>query len=86
MNDDDQAGDVLAAAVRSIAYGTVSGPTGLEALAMALTGEGPFSDNNLSQAIASAGEAIGDGLYAIAAALRGQDEVALHLGHLENKS
>lgn len=63
---DDQL-SALVRAIRSISHGEINGPTGLEMLSMALAGEG--LGDNLSQAIRSAGESIGNGLHAIAEAI-----------------
>jgi hypothetical protein len=59
----------LVSAVRAIAHGPVSGPTGLEAVCMALAGEGPIGHNSLAAAIREAGEAVERGLCAVAEAL-----------------
>lgn len=69
--DDDDAPELLLkeliSAVRSIAHGPTSGPTGLEALCIAVSGEG-YGDN-LAQAIRDAGSAVESGLRAIAEAI-----------------
>ena len=57
----------LTKAVRAIAHGTVDGPGGLEALAMAISGTNLAEP--LAPAVRDAGESIGDGLRAIAAAI-----------------
>jgi hypothetical protein len=62
----------LAAAVRAIAHGGTSGPTGLEMLTMAIVGDGAFARDNLAQAIRDAGESIERGLLALADALQGR--------------
>lgn len=49
----------LTTAITRIAHGDVSGPAGLEGVAMALAGEGKFELRNVS-----------DGLYLIASAIR----------------
>lgn len=65
----DQLLESLIAAVRSISHGDAHGPTGLEGVAMALSGGGNFEANNLSGAIRDAGESIGNGLHALAEAI-----------------
>jgi hypothetical protein len=61
----------LTAAVRAIAHGPTSGPTGLEALAMSICGGGTFDTDNLSQAVRDAGAEIGNALRAVAEAIAG---------------
>lgn len=61
--------DNLAGAVRAIAHGDVSGPAGLEALTMALTGPGG-EEGNLARAISDAGISVKEGLESIAEAIR----------------
>lgn len=71
--DDDDAPDLLKeliSAVRAIAHGPTSGPTGLEALCIAVSGEG-YGDN-LAQAIRDGGSAVESGLRAIAEAIDGR--------------
>lgn len=69
----EQTLDDLVSAVRSIAHGPVSGPTGLEALSMAIAGSGEFGSSNLSTAITSAASEIAEALHAIARAIDGLD-------------
>ena len=60
----------LTTAVRAIAHGSISGPTGLEAVTMAIAGEGHPGHDNLAQAVRDAGDAIAAGLQAIAEQMR----------------
>lgn len=50
----------IAEAIRVIAHGGLSGPTGLEALAMSLAGEGPYSFKNVAAALGHIATAIDD--------------------------
>lgn len=72
----------LIAAVRSIAHGSTSGPTGLEALAMAIVGQ-DLGDNSLVEAIGGVGNIgcaiedhavainrVADAIFAVADVLR----------------
>lgn len=66
----------LSTAIRSISHGGVEGPTGLEALAMSIGGEGPYKSGlageiaALGTAVRECGQEIRYGLEAIAAAIR----------------
>jgi hypothetical protein len=60
----------LITAVRSIAYGDRAGPTGLEAVAMAISGEGPPGTASVGEgllAIAESNQAIADAINRLAA-------------------
>jgi hypothetical protein len=65
MNDETALS--LIAAIRSISHGGTSGPTGLEMLSMAISGERNAAP--LGSAIQSAGSEVAEGLNAIAAAI-----------------
>ena len=47
----DEGARMIADALLRISYGDVSGPTGLEGLAMAIAGEGPFGHDSLKHAV-----------------------------------
>ena len=49
MNDDQI--ESLISAIKSISHGSISGPAGLEGLAMSIAGEGAIGHNSLRQAV-----------------------------------
>lgn len=65
---DESAAKALISAVRAISHGDGQ-PTGIEALVMAIAGEGPPGHDTLLQAIRDAGESVAAGLHAVADAI-----------------
>lgn len=86
MSDDNSpmvaAIEELGRAVRSIAHGGISGPEGLEMLAMAVAGEAPFRDNSLASAVRMIDTTeIAEALDNVAASI---DRLAAQAGRIAN--
>lgn len=67
--ESDEQASALISAVRRIAYGGLEGPTGFEALCMAISGPGTAGHRDLCTSISDAGSAVAAGLSEVALSL-----------------